>query len=59
MTDYVPYMPAVIDPDGAEGARFVSNVVDCEPEDVVIGMPVRVVWNHVSDTLTLPFWTPA
>jgi uncharacterized protein len=59
MTAYVPYMPAVIDPDGADGARFVSNVVDCEPEDVTIGMKVRVVWNHVSDTLTLPFWTPA
>jgi uncharacterized OB-fold protein len=59
MSEYVPYMPAVVDPDGAHGCRFVSNVVDCEPEDVAIGMPVRVVWHHVSDTLTLPFWTPA
>jgi uncharacterized protein len=59
LSNYVPYMPAVIDPDGAEGVRFVSNVVDCEPEDVRIGLPVRVVWNHVSDTLALPFWTPA
>jgi uncharacterized OB-fold protein len=59
MAEYVPYMPAVVDPDGAPGCRFVSNVVDCEPEDVAIGMKVRVVWNHVSDTLTLPFWTPA
>lgn len=57
--DYVPYVPAVVDPDGAPGARFVSNIVDCEPEDVHIGMPLRVVWNHVSDTLALPFWTPA
>jgi uncharacterized OB-fold protein len=39
--------------------RFVSNVVEYESEDVKIGMPVRVVWNHVSDTLTLPFWAPA
>ncbi len=59
LSNYVPYMPAVIDPDGAPGVRFVSNVVDCDPEDVGIGLRVRVVWNHVSDTLTLPFWTPA
>jgi uncharacterized protein len=57
--DYVPFMPAAIDADGAPGMRFISNVVDCEPEDVHVGMKVKVVWNHVSDTLTLPYWAPA
>jgi len=57
--DYVPFMPAAIDADGAPGIRFISNVVDCEPEDVKIGMRVKVVWNHVNDALTLPFWAPA
>jgi uncharacterized OB-fold protein len=57
--DYVPYMPAAIDADGAPGMRFISNVVECEPEDVEIGMKVKVVWNHVNDALTLPFWAPA
>jgi uncharacterized OB-fold protein len=57
--NYVPYMPAAIEADGAPGIRFISNVVECEPEDVKIGMKVRVVWNHVSDALTLPFWIPA
>jgi uncharacterized OB-fold protein len=37
----------------------VSNVVDCEPDDVSIGMPVRAVFHEVSETLTLPLWTPA
>jgi uncharacterized protein len=57
--NYVPYMPAAIDADGAPGMRFISNVVGCDPEDVEIGMKVSVVWNHVSDALTLPFWVPA
>jgi uncharacterized OB-fold protein len=57
--DFVPFMPAAIDADGAPGIRFVSNVVECEPEDVKIGMRVKVVWHHASDTLTLPFWAPA
>ena len=57
--NYVPFMPAAIDPDGAPGIRFISNVVNCEPEDVKVGMRVKVVWHHVNDSLTLPFWAPA
>lgn len=56
---YVPYVPAVVEADGAPGCRFLSNVVDTELEEIEVGMPLRVVWNHVSDTLTLPFWTRA
>src|SRR5215470_9753577 len=48
--DYVPFIPAVIDADDAPGMRFISNVVDCEPEDVKVGMRVKVVWHDVSDT---------
>lgn len=58
-SDYVPFMPAAIDADGAPGMRFISNVVECDPEDVKIGMRVKAVFNHVSDTLTIPFWAPA
>jgi uncharacterized OB-fold protein len=57
--DYVPFMPAAIDADGAPGMRFISNVVECEPEDVKIGMRVKVVWHHVNDALTLALWAPA
>jgi uncharacterized OB-fold protein len=57
--EHVPYMPAVIDPDGAAGIRFVSAIVDCEPDDVVPGMKVKVVWQKVDDKLTIPFWAPA
>jgi uncharacterized OB-fold protein len=56
---HVPFIPAAIDADGAPGMRFVSNIVDTEPENVSVGMKVRVVWHHVSDHLTLPFWAPA
>jgi uncharacterized protein len=56
--DHVPYVAALIDPDGAPGIRFVSNVVDCDADEVTIGMPVRVVFHPVSDALTLPLWSP-
>jgi uncharacterized OB-fold protein len=59
MLEYVPYMPAVIEADGAPGMRFISNVVDCEPEQVAVDMPVQVAWDHMSDTLVFPRWRPA
>ncbi|HEY3941942.1 MAG TPA: OB-fold domain-containing protein [Acidimicrobiales bacterium] len=59
MADHIPYVPAVIEADGAPGCRFVSNVVDCEPGLVAIGMPVRVVWDHVNERTVIPRWRPA
>lgn len=55
----VPYVAAVIDADGAPGMRFVSNVVDCDPDDVHIGMKVKAVFHEISPTFTAPFWSPA
>ena len=43
----------------AEGVRMMSNVVGCPPEDVVVGMPVRVAWHPLSDGRHLPQFTPA
>jgi uncharacterized OB-fold protein len=59
MAEYVPYIPAVVEADGAPGMRFISNVVDCEPERVAVDMPVRVAWDHLSDTMVFPRWAPA
>jgi len=38
----VPYVAAVIDLE--EGARMTTNVVECAPADVRIGMPVTVTF---------------
>jgi|SRR5581483_4194716 len=40
--DELPYVAAIIDLE--EGARMTSNVVDIEPADVQIGMPVEVTF---------------
>ncbi|MFB9247464.1 bifunctional MaoC family dehydratase N-terminal/OB-fold nucleic acid binding domain-containing protein [Sphaerisporangium melleum] len=42
----------------AEGVRMVGNVVDCPPERVRVGMPVRVDHREMDDELTLPMWVP-
>jgi len=52
-----PYVVALVDL--AEGARMMANVVDCPPDDVVVGMPVRLVWQPLSDGRNLPQFAPA
>lgn len=41
---HVPYNVAVIAFEGLDEVRFISNVVDANPEDMQIGMPVELTW---------------
>ena len=59
-----PHIVALIDLD--EGVRVMSNIVKDEPgypsldpDDVSIGMKVRVVFDDVTDEITLPKFAPA
>jgi uncharacterized OB-fold protein len=40
------------------GARLVTNLIDVDPADVSVGMPVEVVYEKVDDELTLPLFRP-
>jgi uncharacterized OB-fold protein/acyl dehydratase len=42
-----------------EGTRIVSNVVGCKPEDVHIGMKVRLSIENVDEEMKLPLFRPA
>ncbi len=53
----VPYTLAVIEL--KEGAKITSNVIDIEPSKVKCGMPVEVVFEKLSDEVTLPKFRPA
>jgi hypothetical protein len=50
--DRVPITLATITLD--EGPQMVSNIVNAPPERVEIGLPVRVVFERVSDEVALP-----
>jgi uncharacterized OB-fold protein len=44
----------------AEGPRVTTNLVDCEPADVSVGMPVELTWDEVGeDGIALPLFRPA
>lgn len=52
-----PYVVAWIDLD--EGARVFGDVVGCPPEDVRIGLPVRVSFTDLPGFGPVPHWRPA
>jgi len=41
-----------------EGIRMQSNIIDCNPDEVEIGMDVEVVFKKVTDDITLPYFKP-
>ena len=51
-----PY--AIVIVELAEGARMLSNVIGCAPNQVRIGMPVEVTFEDLTPEVTLPKFRP-
>ena len=58
----VPYVAAIVELD--EGPRLMTNVVDCDLDDVAVGMPVEVTFRAIDDNgpstdgVTIPVFRP-
>ncbi len=55
--DSLPYIMAWVEVD--EGLKMLTNIVDCPPEQVKIGMPVEAVFDDVTPEVTLVKFRPA
>ena len=55
--DDLPYATGVVEL--SEGVRLVTRFVNCQPDEVRIGMPVRVVFQPASDDISLAVFEPA
>ena len=53
----VPYVLALVELE--EGVKMFTNIIDCPPQDVRIGMPVEVTFRRASDQMTVPYFKPA
>lgn len=52
----LPYVLAYVELE--EGVLLLTNVVDCAPAAVSIGLPVEVVFEDVSDEVAVPRFRP-
>ena len=55
--DRVPYVAAVVDLE--EGPRMLTNVEGCAPEELRVGMALRVTFREETEEITLPIFQPA
>jgi uncharacterized OB-fold protein len=53
-----PYVVAIVAIEEDESVRLTTNVVECDPDEVRIGMPVEVVFEQYED-VWLPLFRPA
>ena len=59
LRDYLPMVIAVVEPEEAPTARLVANLVDVAVGDVVIGMPLEVVWEDADEGVSVYRFRPA
>jgi uncharacterized OB-fold protein len=52
-----PYVIALVELDEQQALRVVTNIVDCAPEDLHLGMPVKVRFEQVDD-VHIPLFAP-
>jgi uncharacterized OB-fold protein len=53
----VPYVVAIVELVEQDGLQLTTRIVNCDPDDVRIGMPVKVVFTD-HDGVRLPFFEP-
>jgi uncharacterized OB-fold protein len=56
LADQVPYVVGVVELE--EGPRLITNVVGYDPADVRVDMPVEVVFDDLTDDVTLHAFRP-
>ena len=50
----VPYVLALAELE--EGVRMFTNIVDCDPRSVTIGMPVEVTFIQATNQISVPYF---
>ena len=54
--DATPFLLAYVELE--EGPRMMTNLVDCDPDEVTVGQAVSVVFHDTGDGNALPRFTP-
>ena len=52
----VPYVLALVELE--EGVRMFTNIVECDPRSVTIGMPVEVTFIQATNQISVPCFKP-
>lgn len=53
-----PYVIGLVELEEQEGLRLTTNIVELDPEDIEIGMPLEVTFEHLDDDTGFPLFRP-
>ena len=53
-----PYALVIVELTDAEGIHMIGNLIDCPLDEISIGKEVEVVFDDVTEEVTLPRWRP-
>jgi uncharacterized OB-fold protein len=52
--EHVPYNIAIVSFPGLDGVRLISNILGVVPQDIRIGMELRLFWDVADNGMALP-----
>jgi uncharacterized OB-fold protein len=53
-----PFVMILVEFDEAPGLYLTSDLIECRPENVRIGMPLQVVFQRINNKLMMPLFKP-
>jgi uncharacterized OB-fold protein len=56
--DHLPFVLAYVELAGTHGVKMLTNIVDCNPQAITIGMPVEVTFVDVDEDMAIPMFRP-
>lgn len=57
--DDLPLIIAQAELEKAPEVKMMCNILDCKTEAVHVGMPVKMIWQDITEDRALPQWVPA
>lgn len=57
--DDLPTIIVVVQLDHLQEVKIIGNVLECPPEEIKIGMPVKMIWQDITEDRALPQWIQA
>ena len=56
--DNLPFVLAYVELEGTGGVKMLTNIINCDPQSITIGMPVQVTFVDINDDIALPMFAP-
>lgn len=57
--DQLPLVIAIVELEKVPEVRLIGNILECPPDDVQIGMKVKMMWEEAAKERAIPQWVKA